>query len=132
MRNSDKKNADFMSKHPIFATQMLRVLISMFIVVFLSSCEGEIPDEIIQPDRMTEVMVDFHLAEAICIDENLSAQATNQKMFDYRIAICKKHKIDTALFSKSWKFYCSNPKLYEKVQDEVVERLNIQQMKNNK
>lgn len=68
-------------------------------LMLTTSCGKEIPDNIIQPDKMESVLYDYHLAMG------MSNNLKNTEKEAYKNFVFKKHRIDEALFDSSMVWY---------------------------
>ncbi|MDZ4758709.1 MAG: DUF4296 domain-containing protein [Bacteroidota bacterium] len=101
--------------------------IILFIVLLFASCDSEthVPSDLLQPDKMTEVMEDIYLAEGIVATSGSQDRiAERQLAIDYYSVIYKKHKVDSAVFRKSFDYYTIHPKLMQQVSDQVIDKLS--------
>lgn len=101
--------------------------IILFLVLLFASCDSEthVPSDLLQPEKMTEVMEDMYVAEGIVANSsNLDRAAERQMAIDYYSIVYKKHKIDSAVFRKSFDYYAMHPKLMQEISDKVIEKLN--------
>jgi hypothetical protein len=87
--------------------------------VFFVSCSDNSPKNILPPQQMAAVLVDIHK-----VDGSLMEMAQHpDSLYKYSAAryqqVFKQHKVDTAAFKKSFKYYASKPDqlfdIYEKV-----------------
>lgn len=102
-------------------------LISTLFVVFTFSCTPQfapVPNELIQPEMFTDIMVDIRLAEAQqkvfrqngYYDEHLVDSSYQMIYASYNVSMDK--------VEKSYNFYVSHPNWMEKLSAEVIEKLN--------
>lgn len=83
-----------------------------------------VPNEVIQPEKFTDIMVDIRLAEAQqkvyrqkgFYDDNLVDSSYQMIYESYNVSIDK--------VEKSYNFYVSHPNWMEKLSSEVIEKLN--------
>lgn len=102
--------------------------------VFLLSCskkEEQIPAGIIPKEKMVQVMVDVHLAEArlqmnMAIDNSF---VTKQSYYKF---IFQKYKISYADLSTSYNYYSAHPEVFSKIYDEVITELSKKQAEASK
>jgi hypothetical protein len=89
-----------------------------------------VPAEFIQPEQMTEILVDMHLAEST-IMLNRTNDANSKRNIEIIKGVLKKHKVDADLYKASFDFYTANPDVFTKIYDVVIERLTERQAKEN-
>ena len=98
------------------------------LVVLLFSCHSssvEKPSNLIDKDKMVDILYDISLLEAIKT-QNISGGISSKMGNDY---IYKKYKIDSIQFAKSNKYYASDFEKYKKMFEKVKERLNAETSK---
>lgn len=82
----------------------------------LSGCGKQIPKDIIQPQKMENVLYDYHLAAG------MSVNLKNPQKEAYRKYIFQKHGITEAEFDSSMVWYTRNSKLLAEIYTELSER----------
>lgn len=103
-------------------TKIILPLLAFFAI--LMSCNKEVvkkPDNLIQQDKMVDVMYDLTLLSAIKIQNSSLAGAQGINSNEY---IYKKYKIDSLQFVQSNIYYASDSKGYEKMIEEIKKRLD--------
>lgn len=72
----------------------------LIVALFLmTACGKKIPGDIIQPDKMEEVLYDYHLALG------MSSNVKNTEKEAYRNFVFEKHRISEAMFESSMEWY---------------------------
>lgn len=108
---------------------MIRRITFISFLFLLCACSSEdeklkIPDNIIPPEQMVPILVDFHLVEASVIQAKQRNEDVNQATnFRYR-SILEKHKISRNKLSESIAFYTGHMKELHKIYEEVVVELS--------
>ena len=101
---------------------------SLLVFILILGCGGEkkveIPAEVISPDSMVPILVDFHLAEGAILDKQQQKLDAAQPAANYYAMILKKHNIDKKKFDHSLEFYSHYPALYIEIYDDVLAELN--------
>ena len=92
----------------------------LFLVIGCHTSTIEKPASLIDKDKMTEILYDMSLLEAIKT-QNINGGISNKAANEY---IYKKYKIDSIQFIKSNKYYASNMEEYKKMFEKIKERLN--------
>ena len=96
-------------------------------LVFLSifaSCEKEVvntPKNLIEKEKMVDIMYDLSILEAIKIQNASSLDTFKINSSKY---IYKKHKIDSAQFAQNNIYYAADYKEYKRMYEEVKSRLD--------
>lgn len=101
---------------------MKRIIIMACCVLLIVGCNNsaiEKPANLIEKDKMVDILYDISLLEAIK-NQNINGGVTTKVGNEY---IYKKYKIDSAQFAKSNKYYASDIEGYKKIYDEVKSRL---------
>ncbi len=91
--------------------------ICLLVVFFFSSCHNKIPEDILSPSKMEEILYDYHIAQAM---GQLSDSADYNTQL-YSEAVFKKYDITEADFDKSMEYYSRHAdelyKIYQKLND---------------
>ncbi len=107
---------------------MKRLLFIFILAFFVLSCskdkKAEIPADIIPPDQMVMVLVDFHLAEASLIEGRNEGQVISINKDFYFYSILQKYQISYKKFNQSLKFYCSNLEELDLIYKDVITELS--------
>lgn len=90
-------------------------------MLLLTSCGKQIPDDIIQPDRMEHVLYDYHLASGMTVAKN-----TVQKEA-YRQYVFQKHGINEAEFDSSMVWYTRNSKMLAEIYTNLSKRFQAEE-----
>ncbi|MGV3695771.1 DUF4296 domain-containing protein [Flavobacterium sp.] len=101
---------------------MNKSIIIICCALFFMNCNnGSVakPDNLIERDKMTDILYDISLLEAIKA-QNINGGLSSKTSSDY---IYKKYKIDSVQFVKSNKYYASDIAEYKKMVEEVKERI---------
>ena len=107
-------------------------LVITFTFTFLISCSHKsdsIPSKIIPKDKMADVLVDVHLAEASADNHGLSAPQVNMMMAAKYDSLFKKHEITFAQFKSSYDYYLAHPDVLSEIYSEVVNKLTTMESK---
>ena len=98
------------------------------LIVLLFGCNSssvEKPKNLIDKDKMVDILYDISLLEAIKT-QNINGGITVKMGNDY---IYKKYKIDSIQFVKSNKYYASDIEEYKKMFEKVKDKLNAETLK---
>ena len=85
------------------------------------SCKPGIPRKYLQPNKMADIMYDYHIAEAL---QSVHPAGDTMAVRAYHAYILKKYKVSQADFDSSLVYYTRHTKLLEDVYDKIAERLN--------
>lgn len=106
----------------------------LFVFLFFFSCskkEEKIPAGIISKEKMVQLLVDYHLAEAQTQFHSTTDDAKTLKQSYYKF-IFAKHKTDYNKLKKSFDFYSSHPEIFSKIYDDVITELSKKQAEASK
>ena len=92
--------------------------IFIIVLVWLTSCGKQIPDHVITPDKMEDVLYDYHLAMA------MSNDLKNGEKVAYKKYVFKKHRITEAEFDSSMVWYTRETKLLYAMYGKLNKRFN--------
>jgi len=107
---------------------MKKAIILICCVILVIGCNSnsvEKPDNLIDKDKMVNILYDISLLEA-AKSQNINGGLSSKTAYGY---IYKKYKIDSLQFVKSNKYYISNIEEYKKMFEQVKERLNKEKEK---
>ncbi|MFT7335712.1 MAG: hypothetical protein ACI9M1_001633 [Porticoccaceae bacterium] len=105
---------------------MKKVLSFLVILILIVSCKEEIvekPDNLIEKNKMVDIMYDLAILEGIKYQNITSLADYNVNSSQY---IYKKYKIDSLQFVQSNVYYASNYEEYKEFFDEIVKRIDDQ------
>lgn len=104
-------------------THFLSTLILFAVIIQACSDQDQVPSELIQPEKMTHLMIQVHLLESKVSRLRLKRD-TSQFLYDhFERLMLEENGLDTAQFNKSMDFYTTNPKIFKKVYAAVVDSL---------
>lgn len=107
--------------------KIVAIVCLIFLVMSCNSNSVEKPDNLIDKDKMTDILYDMSLLEAIKT-QNINGGITPKTANKY---IYKKYKIDSIQFAKSNKYYASDIEEYKKMFEKIKDRLNAEIEKND-
>ncbi len=93
------------------------------LALFLAACSPPLPSGILDEDDMTDVLVDFHLAQGMA-----ESQVENQDVarYNYIQAVFRKHRITEAEFDSSMVYWSGHAEDFTHIYDNVVTRVQAQ------
>lgn len=104
-------------------------------MLFTACRQNKVPNNVIANDKMVNVLVDMHIADAVL--SRVSNQDTMLMMASSKYYIIfKKYNIDSAMFSRSLKHYNYQPdelaKIYARVIDSINAKITKEKLKKKK
>lgn len=103
---------------------MKKILPFLVVLSFLISCKEEAvkkPNRLIEKEKMTDILYDLSVLEAIKIQSPMSLDSFNINSNKY---IFRKYKIDSVQFAQSNIYYAADYKEYKKMFEKIKERLD--------
>jgi hypothetical protein len=107
---------------------MKKLLTILTILYFASvSCDKEPiekPKNLIKEKQMIDMLVDMHIAEATyhrMLNDSLFKDKTSANFY---YSILDKYQVPDSVFEKSFVFYASNPKNFERMYQDVMNKLS--------
>jgi hypothetical protein len=105
---------------------MKNVGVLLFCFALFGSCQNapiEKPDNLIDQDKMVDIMFDINVLEAMKSQTTLVLETNKINPNTY---IYKKYNIDSLQFANSDKYYASDVKKYKEIFDAVNKRIEDQ------
>ncbi len=85
------------------------------------------PDNLLSEKKMENILYDIHMGEAMSTRHHYSvADSLKIESLDVYQGILEKYELTDSLLAQNIIYYSSRPKLYEKIYEKVVERLNLE------
>ena len=109
-------------------------LVISFTFTFLFSCSHKtdsVPSRIIPKDKMVDVLVDVHLAEAAADNHGLKSPQIDMMMAARYDSVFQKHGITFEEFKSSYDYYLAHPDVLSEIYSEVVNKLTTMESKAN-
>ncbi|MDO8952073.1 MAG: DUF4296 domain-containing protein [Draconibacterium sp.] len=103
------------------------VIILAFFVTALVACDWEVikkPNHLIKEKQMINMLVDIHLAEATFNRMRYDSIMRNSSSVNFYYSVLEKYEVPDSVFEKSFVYYASNPKNFEKMYREVMNKLS--------
>ena len=104
-----------------------KVIILSVIVIALISCERAViekPRDLIKEKQMINMLFDIHLAEATYNRMRYDTIVRNSSSEDFYYSVLEKYEVPDSVFERSFIYYASNPKNFEKMYREVMNKLS--------
>jgi len=102
------------------------IILALFFTV-LVACDREVikkPNHLIKEKQMINMLVDIHLAEATFNHLRYDSIVKNSSSVNFYYSVLEKYEIPDSVFEKSFVYYASNPKNFEKMYREVMNKLS--------
>jgi len=104
------------------------IFLFFILLVAAVSCEDDViekPENLIKKDQMIEMMVDIHLAEAAFQSRRVQdSLVENSSPTDFYFSVLNDYQVPDSVFVKSYVYYASMPKNFEKMYQDVMNKLN--------
>lgn len=109
---------------------MKKIVFILFVISFtMVSCKNEIiekPNNLIEKDKMKEIIYDLAILEAARNQGSATQNYPKASVF-----LKQKYKVDSLTFAQSTQYYASDIKEYKKMYEEVKKRLDEENKKLN-
>ena len=96
------------------------ILLTSYILL---ACSPSRPSGILSEDKMTDILVDFHLAQGMA---EAQGENTDINRYKYIQAVFKKHRITEAVFDSSMVYWSGRAEDFTHIYDNVVTRVQAQ------
>ena len=100
----------------------LFILLAISALATLIACKPSVPQEIIQPGDMEDILYDYHVAQAMASEER--SDNMNFERAKYFLAVLEKHGVTQADFDSSMVYYYGHLDRLKDIYLEVNERLS--------
>jgi len=104
----------------------LLLILSLIFFAFIS-CDKlpvEKPENLIKEKKMIEMLVDIHIAEATFNHMRFDSIVKNSSSANFYYSILEKYEVPDSVFEKSFVFYASSPRDFEKMYRKVMNQLS--------
>ena len=101
-------------------------ILALLIPAFIA-CENAVfkkPNHLVNEKKMIEMLVDIHLAEATYNRMRNDSIVRNSSSINFYYSILSKYEVPDSVFEKSFVYYASNPKNFEKMYRVVMNKLS--------
>jgi hypothetical protein len=102
----------------------------IFIFLLLSACvEPEKPPaNLLTKEQMIAILTDIHIAESKVNMMNLRSYDSMQVLYrKLESDIYKKHRVDTAVYNVSYRYYLENMQLMDEIYAALVDSLSLRE-----
>lgn len=109
-----------------------RFYILIFLMIWLlSACDKPVipkPENLIHEKQMIEMLVDIHLAEATFSTFRYDSIMKNNSSVNFYYSVLDKYNVADSVFEKSYVYYASVPKNFEKMYRKVMSTLSEKEL----
>lgn len=100
------------------------LFLAVLVVFSCSKPPVEKPENLIEQDRMINILVDVHLAEAAFNSRrHRDSLVERSSSTDFYYSILQEHEVQDSVFERSLVFYASQPRQFEKMYRKVMNQL---------
>jgi len=102
-------------------------LILIIVLAFLSCSKPPVekPDNLIREEKMIDLLVDIHLAEATFNNRrHRDTLVEKSSSANFYYSILDKHQVPDSVFERSFVFYASQPRKFERMYRQAMNKLN--------
>ncbi|MGY3054331.1 hypothetical protein ACVWYG_002538 [Pedobacter sp. UYEF25] len=104
---------------------MRKIFLALLLSIFWLACSNSVPNGIIKPDKMENVIYDVHVVDGYI--SNIYPEDSAKKVASrYYNGIYKKFDIDSVQFTESLAYYSEKPVQLEKMYKRISTRLKAQ------
>ena len=104
----------------------MKNLILIFCVLFLNACSsGDANENLISKDKMINILIDMHLAEAKVGQVKLPNDSSLQYYAYLQDEIFSTHGVDSVIYKKSMEYYSRNIIQLDEIYEAVLDSLNL-------
>ena len=104
------------------------IVILASILLFFMACDDTViekPENLVKKNQMIDMLVDFHLAEATFQNRSYrDSSVAHTTSTDFYYSVLSKYEISDSVFEKSYVYYLSRPKSFEKMYRDVQNKLS--------
>jgi hypothetical protein len=103
----------------------MKNLIFVLLAIFLSSCfQDKAPENVISEEDMVEIIIDMHLTDGLFTITKVRKDLAQKDSLNYYNEIFLKYGYTRQDFDTSVYYYSKNINEYDKIYQEVLNRLN--------
>jgi transposase len=103
----------------------LILLLSFF--VLLSCGENKLSEDILDEDKMVEVLVDIHMTEGLVSTFPIHYDSSRLLYPYFETEIFKKHGITDSVFKKSLEFYLRDIRVMDRIYARTIDSLHVKE-----
>ena len=97
----------------------------MLIIFSLTACSDsyKTPDNLIDADKMTNIIYDIHVGDAVIANHQRIYSKHKAKPKAYYESIYKKYNITREQYDASLEYFSRHPEILEKIYNEITEKI---------
>lgn len=103
-------------------SRLLYIIIG--VALFVVACKPQVPADVIQPDDMEDLLVDYHLARAMAFQDDIPGEERDFHQQLFIEEAFRKHGVSKADFDSSMIYYLSRAEVLDRMYRRVNERLD--------
>jgi len=107
----------------------MRFSLLFITLFFLLGCAEDLPEGILSAKKITPVLVDMHLAEALYSQPAPVGISRENYQGDLYLSVLKKYNLDRKVFEASLLYYGKHPDKYKPIYDDVLDKLSEMEAK---
>lgn len=104
-----------------------KLLITVFLTIFLFSCSDNKNPDVLSKNEMTDVLIDMHIAEAKVNTIGLNADSTEILYNIMEKRILEEHGISKEQYLQSYNYYLRNMDQLESLYGMLVDSLSLKE-----
>jgi hypothetical protein len=98
---------------------IFRLVLVLLLVIACKRNTEKLPQGILSPDQMKNILIDVHLAKGARMQHLLPEELTkNPERVLLEITLA--HNTDTTTFQASYRYYVARPEQFKKIYEEVI------------
>lgn len=101
--------------------------ITLLLVFSMFSCEEGVmpePENLVKRKQMIDMLVDMHMAEATYNHLRYDSIMQNNSSVNFYYSVLKKYEVADSVFEKSYVYYASTPKDFDKMYRKVMSKIS--------
>ena len=104
-------------------------ILLIFLIATFFSCKEKkgipIPDDLVSEKQMVDILYDIHLNQAYFNQYQIEKKMPKDESNVLYFSVLKKYNVADSTFAQSVIYYSSLPKIYERIYQQVVDRLKM-------
>ena len=112
------------------SNKIIYILISLLCALLSVSCRTEKPPkDILASEQLTQIMIEFYLAEAKLSNYSLAQDSAKKLFMPFEEATLKKYGVADSTLKKTYQYYFDRPTELEKIYEIVIDSLSLRERK---
>lgn len=110
--------------------KIIFILLSVVCALLSVSCRTEKPPiDILATEQLTQIMIEFYLAEAKLSNYSLAQDSAKKLFMPFEEATLKKYGVADSTLKKTYQYYFDRPTELEKIYEIVIDSLSLRERK---